>query len=181
MISIEDRYLMNNLLKRDFFIDKIKEIREVDYEGYVYDFFVPKENNFLANGIIVHNCVDELDKIDPEDTAALHSAMEQQIIPYKQSKCSGNLSAETTLLAAANPKLGRFDPYTPIPSQIDLPSTLINRFDLIFPVRDIPSIEKDEKIALHVLDTSNKEETYKTDISIEFYEIYCLCQAEDKT
>ena len=82
------------------------------------------------------------------------------------------LSAQTTLLAAANPKLGRFDPYTPIPSQIDLPSTLINRFDLIFPVRDIPSIEKDEKIAMHVLETSNKAETYQTDISIQFMRKY---------
>ena len=171
-ISAEDKILMNNLLKRDFFIDKIREIKKVDYEGYVYDLFIPETHNFLADGIIVHNCVDELDKIDPEDTAALHSAMEQQIIPISKANVQATLSAETTLLAAANPKLGRFDPYTPIPNQIDLPSTLINRFDLIFPVRDIPNIEKDERIALHVLETSNKEETYKTDISVEFLRKY---------
>ncbi len=124
----------------------------------------------LANkGICV---VDELDKIDKEDTAALHSAMEQQIIPISKANIQATLSSQTTLLAAANPKFGRFDPYTPIASQIDLPSTLLNRFDLIFPVRDIPSTEQDTKIALHVLETSVKEETYQTEISPEFLRKY---------
>ena len=119
----------------------------------------------LANkGLCV---VDELDKIDKEDTAALHSAMEQQIIPISKANIQATLTAQTTLLAAANPKLGRFDPYTPIAAQIDLPSTLINRFDLIFPVRDIPDLEKDEKIAMHVLESSQKEETYATEISVK--------------
>ena len=82
------------------------------------------------------------------------------------------LTCQTTLLAAANPKLGRFDPYTPIASQIDLPSTLINRFDLIFPVRDIPSRERDEKIALHVLESSTSDDIYNTEISVEFLRKY---------
>ena len=70
--------------------------------------------------------------------------MEQQIIPISKANVQAT-SAETTLLAAANPKLGRFDPYT-IPSQIDLPSTLINRFDLIFPVRDILVLKKMKRL-----------------------------------
>lgn len=124
----------------------------------------------LANkGIAV---IDELDKIDKEDTAALHSAMEQQIIPISKANIQATLSAQTTLLAAANPKYGRFDPYTPIASQIDLPSTLINRFDLIFPVRDIPNLEKDTKIAMHVLETTQREEIYKTDITPDFLKKY---------
>ena len=61
------------------------------------------------------------------------------------------LRAETSVLAAANPKFGRFDPYQTIAQQIDLPPTLINRFDVIFTLRDVPSREKDEKIATHVL------------------------------
>ena len=124
----------------------------------------------LANlGICV---VDELDKIDKEDTAALHSAMEQQIISISKANIQATLNSQTALLAAANPKLGRFDPYTPIASQIDLPSTLINRFDLIFPVRDIPNIEKDERIALHVLEASQKEETYNTEVNSSFLRKY---------
>jgi replicative DNA helicase Mcm len=55
------------------------------------------------------------------------------------------------LLAAANPKLGRFDPYESIAKQIDLPVTLINRFDLIFPIKDLPDKNKDEKLASFIL------------------------------
>ena len=164
--------LMYNLCKKDYDIDRIIEISKVQYEGYVYDLYVPEMHNFIAEGIIVHNCVDEIDKMSPEDRSALHSAMEQQIVAISKANIQATLSAQTTLLAAANPKLGRFDPYTPIPAQIDLPSTLINRFDLIFPVRDIPNKEKDEKIALHVLETAHKEETYKSDISVEFMRKY---------
>jgi replicative DNA helicase Mcm len=55
------------------------------------------------------------------------------------------------VLAAANPKFGRFDPYGLIANQIDLPSTLINRFDLIFPIKDLPSKEKDTNLAKFIL------------------------------
>ncbi len=103
----------------------------------------------LANkGIVI---IDELDKMSNEDRGALHEAMEQQTISIAKASIQATLRAETTVLAAANPKLGRFDMYTPIPNQIDLPPTLINRFDLIFPVRDIPNKEKDERIAKHIL------------------------------
>jgi len=67
------------------------------------------------------------------------------------------LRAETSVLAAANPKFGRFDPYQSIAQQIDLPPTLINRFDVIFTLRDIPNREKDERIATHVLQEHQKE------------------------
>ena len=67
------------------------------------------------------------------------------------------LKAETSVLAAANPKFGRFDPYQSIAQQIDLPPTLINRFDIIFTLRDIPNKEKDELIATHVLSEHQRE------------------------
>ena len=95
--------------------------------------------------------VDELDKMTPEDRSALHEALEQQTITISKANIQATLRAETTVLAAANPKLSRFDPYTPIPAQIDLPPTLINRFDLIFPIRDLPSKEQDERISGHIL------------------------------
>lgn len=66
------------------------------------------------------------------------------------------LRAETSVLAAANPKFGRFDPYQSIAQQIDLPPTLINRFDVIFTLRDIPQRDKDERIASHVLNEHQK-------------------------
>lgn len=96
-------------------------------------------------------CIDELDKMTKEDTSAMHEALEQQTISINKANISATLRAETTVLAAANPKFGRFDPYELIPKQIDLPSTLINRFDLIFPIRDIPNKAKDEKTADFIL------------------------------
>ncbi|MEM3091445.1 MAG: minichromosome maintenance protein MCM, partial [Candidatus Pacearchaeota archaeon] len=96
-------------------------------------------------------CIDELEKMDPNDRSAMHEAMEQQTITISKANVQATLRAETSVLAAANPKFGRFDPYQPIAQQIDLPPTLINRFDVIFPLRDMPDKKKDELIASHVL------------------------------
>jgi replicative DNA helicase Mcm len=102
-------------------------------------------------------CIDELDKMSPDDRSALHEALEQQTVTISKANIQATLNAQTTVLAAANPKLGRFDPYTPISAQIDLPPTLINRFDLIFAIRDLPNRELDEKIASHILDAEKKD------------------------
>jgi len=103
----------------------------------------------LANKGLV--CIDELEKMDPQDRSAMHEAMEQQTVTISKANVQATLKAETSVLAAANPKFGRFDPYQSIAQQIDLPPTLINRFDVIFTLRDIPNREKDEQIANHVL------------------------------
>jgi len=103
----------------------------------------------LANKGLV--CIDELEKMDPQDRSAMHEAMEQQTVTISKANVQATLKAETSVLAAANPKFGRFDPYQSIAQQIDLPPTLINRFDVIFTLRDIPNREKDEQIASHVL------------------------------
>ncbi len=96
-------------------------------------------------------CIDELEKMDPQDRSAMHEAMEQQTVTISKANVQATLRAETSVLAAANPKFGRFDPYQPIAQQIDIPPTLINRFDVIFTLRDIPDTSKDERIANHVL------------------------------
>jgi replicative DNA helicase Mcm len=124
----------------------------------------------LANGGIA--VIDELDKMSSEDRDALHEALEQQRISISKANIQATLRAETTLLAAANPKLGRFDPYAPIPSQIDLPATLINRFDLIFTIKDLPSKELDEKIAGHVLNLQQNPEEIKTEVSSDLLKKY---------
>ena len=109
----------------------------------------------LANKGLV--CIDELEKMDPQDRSAMHEAMEQQSITISKANVQATLRAETSVLAAANPKFGRFDPYQSIAQQIDLPPTLINRFDIIFTLRDIPDKEKDTRIATHVLLEHRKE------------------------
>ena len=96
-------------------------------------------------------CIDELDKMTEEDRSAMHEALEQQTVTIAKANIQATLLAQTTVLAAANPKLGRFDPYEPPAKQIDLPPTLINRFDLLFPIKDIPNEDTDEKMADFIL------------------------------
>ncbi len=108
----------------------------------------------LANKGLV--CIDELEKMDPSDRSAMHEAMEQQTVTISKANVQATLRSETSVLAAANPKFGRFDPYQAIAQQIDLPPTLINRFDVIFTLRDIPDRQKDTRIATHVLDEHRK-------------------------
>lgn len=95
--------------------------------------------------------IDELDKMSKEDTSAMHEALEQQTVSISKANIQATLRAETTVLAAANPKMGRFDPYEPIPQQINLPITLINRFDLIFPIKDLPDPTRDEEMSGFIL------------------------------
>ena len=109
-------------------------------------------------------CIDELDKISHDDRSAMHEAMEQQTVSISKANIQATLLSQTSVLAAANPKYGRFDPYQPPPTQIDLPPTLINRFDLMFVIRDIPNIENDERIATHVLKLQGDIESAQSEI-----------------
>ncbi len=88
------------------------------------------------------------------------------------------LRTQTSILAAANPKLGRFDPFTPIPNQIDMPPALINRFDLIFVMRDIPNKELDGSIATRVLQ-SHAYKDVKPELEAKFLRKY-LAYAKQK-
>jgi replicative DNA helicase Mcm len=103
----------------------------------------------LANKGIV--CIDEFDKMDEEDRSAMHEAMEQQTVTISKATVQATLRAQTSVLAAANPKFGRFDPLQSIPKQVNLVPSLLSRFDAIFIMRDIPSRDTDEAIATHVL------------------------------
>jgi len=97
-------------------------------------------------------CIDEIEKMEEHDRNAMHEAMEQQSVTISKANIHASLRAETSVLAAGNPKMGRFDPYTPIPQQIDISSALLSRFDVIFIVRDLPNKTQDEAIATHVLE-----------------------------
>lgn len=103
----------------------------------------------LANKGIV--CIDEIEKMDPNDRSAMHEALEQQTVTISKANVQATLQAQTSVLAAGNPKLGRFEPFQTIAQQIDLPPSLINRFDVIFVLRDLPDKFKDDAIANHVL------------------------------
>jgi replicative DNA helicase Mcm len=97
--------------------------------------------------------VDEMDKMQKEDRSALHEAMEQQSISVAKAGITATLKSRCALLGAANPKYGRFDMYGDIADQINMPPTLLSRFDLIFIMADQPEPRRDLAIAEHILKT----------------------------
>ena len=98
-------------------------------------------------------CVDELDKMRSEDRSALHEALEQQTVSIAKAGIMATLNTRCSVLAAANPKFGTFDQYKTLANQIDLPSPILSRFDLIFVIEDRPDVEKDRELAQHILKT----------------------------
>lgn len=96
-------------------------------------------------------CIDEFDKMKPEDRSALHEVMEQQSASIAKGGIVATLNARTSILAAANPMYGKYDPFKNITENVNLPIPLLTRFDLIFVVRDIPTRERDERIARHII------------------------------
>jgi len=122
---------------------------------------VVKDEEFLggwvleAGALVMCNrsllAIDEFEKIEKTDQVALHEAMEQNTISIAKANIVATLPAQTAILGGGNPKLGRFDPYMPIREQIDVPETLLSRFDLKFALRDRPGAEIDRKVADHIL------------------------------
>jgi replicative DNA helicase Mcm len=95
---------------------------------WVYDVTVEPTHNFISHGLIFHNTV---------------SVAKGGIV--------ATLNARTSVLAAANPALGRYDPYRNITENLNLPVTILSRFDLIFVMRDVPESERDKKMSNHIL------------------------------
>ena len=116
-------------------------------------------------------CVDEIEKMNPEDRSAMHESLEQQTVTISKANIQATLRSETSVLSAANPKFGRFDPYQTVASQIDMPPTLINRFDVIFILKDLPDRAKDEAIATHVL-TEHQQPGIKPIIDRDLFRKY---------
>lgn len=170
------RYL-GDIISEDFFLDEIKEIDKRYYKGYVYDLYVPEHHNFVAGGIIVENCIDEFDKMRPDDRGVLHEVMEQQTVSVAKGGIVATLNARTSIVAAANPLLGTYDQYKNIYENVNLPIPLLSRFDIIFIVKDTPDRVQDEKLATHILRT-HRSKGFVSPPPIDFdllrkYIVYC--------
>ncbi|MBI2576515.1 hypothetical protein HYV84_04840 [Candidatus Woesearchaeota archaeon] len=129
-------------------IVKVKEIEDPEVP-WVYDVTVEPTKTFLSEGLILHNTVS-----------------------ISKANIQATLLAKTTVLAAANPKYGRFDPYGIVAEQIDLPPTLINRFDLIFTIKDLPDEKRDNELATHMLALHQKPLAKEPEIDTIFLKKY---------
>ncbi|MBS3815098.1 MAG: minichromosome maintenance protein MCM [Hadesarchaea archaeon] len=112
--------------------------------------------------------IDEFDKMDSEESGAILESMEQQTISVAKAGIVATLNTRTSILAAANPRMGRFDEFEDIAQQIDLSPLILSRFDLIFILQDKPSEEKDRDLAGHMLELhSEPENVVKPQIDTE--------------
>lgn len=96
-------------------------------------------------------CIDEFDKMSDFARSVLHEAMEQQTVSIAKAGIIATLNARTAVLAAANPVNSRYDTNKSVVDNIDLPPTLLSRFDLIYLVLDAPNAESDRRLAQHIV------------------------------
>jgi replicative DNA helicase Mcm len=117
--------------------------------------------------------IDEFSHVMPGDMSKLQEAMSLETISIAKASIVATLPAQTAILAGANPKFGRFDPYIPIKEQLDINEVLLSRFDLRFALRDVPNPEIDGKIAEHILKMRHFDtEQAKPEIEPEFLRKY---------
>ncbi len=103
----------------------------------------------LADGGVC--LIDEIDKMDESDRSAIHEALEQQTVTITKAGIHATLNARCGVIAAGNPTFGKYLRDRSVADNINLPPTILSRFDLIFIVEDKPDDERDKELADFVL------------------------------
>ncbi|GAV83945.1 MCM domain-containing protein [Cephalotus follicularis] len=149
------------------------------------EFYLEGGAMVLADGGVV--CIDEFDKMRPEDRVAIHEAMEQQTISIAKAGITTVLNSRTSVLAAANPPSGRYDDLKSAQDNIDLQTTILSRFDLIFIVKDVRMYSQDKIIASHIIkvhasaDTaSGDSRTHREENWLKRYIQYCRAECQPR-
>ncbi|OTB05941.1 hypothetical protein M426DRAFT_319324 [Hypoxylon sp. CI-4A] len=122
-------------------------------------------------------CIDEFDKMSDSTRSVLHEVMEQQTVSVAKAGIITTLNARTSILASANPIGSRYNPDLPVPQNIDLPPTLLSRFDLVYLILDRPSESNDRRLARHLLsmyleDTPHSAPSANEILPVEFLTSY---------
>ncbi len=111
--------------------------------------------------------VDEFDKMSNEDRSSMHEAMEQETVSIAKAGIVSTFKTETSILAAANPKYGRFNTTKNLAEQIEIPPTLMSRFDLFFVLKDILDEKRDRETVMSILRTHRDGEKIRNDELVE--------------
>lgn len=95
-------------------------------------------------------CIDEFDKMSDATRSVLHEVMEQQTVSIAKAGIISTLNARTSILASANPIGSKYDVTLSVPQNIDLPPTLLSRFDLVYLMIDKIDAQSDRHLANHI-------------------------------
>lgn len=91
--------------------------------------------------------IDEFDKMNDQDRTSIHEAMEQQTISIAKAGICTTLQARCAVIAAANPKFGRYDAQLSFSKNVDLTDPILSRFDILNVLKDVPDTSKDDILA----------------------------------
>ncbi|KAJ9060897.1 MCM DNA helicase complex subunit [Entomophthora muscae] len=100
--------------------------------------------------------IDEFDKMNEKDRTSIHEAMEQQSISISKAGIVTSLQARCSVIAAANPIRGRYNPTLPLTQNVDLTEPILSRFDCVCIVRDTVDPGLDFQLANFVLDSHDR-------------------------